>query len=255
MESLLRMVTTLGVVEVRRTTDVPFLNACRRLGGKSLLEWVVRRMTDSLRLDRVVVLCPQIPQADEITENVPHDISLLISDRADSLARLNHVLDQHPAEAVVCVAAEHPFVDPELIDRLITTASNHPESDYIGFRSRSGRPAVASPLGIIGEWIRARALKQANLEAIEQQQRNHAAGFLCAHPERFQLRLIPVPQELDRDDLRLTISSEEDWEHALAIYEALGPEQLDYQRIACLLDHQPALRQRMATLNRTVGAA
>ncbi|HZZ28429.1 MAG TPA: hypothetical protein VFE46_10545 [Pirellulales bacterium] len=69
------------------------------------------------------------------------------------------------------------------------------------------------------------------------------------------MRLIPAPQGLDRDDVRLTIGSEEDWEHAQAIFEALGPEQLDYQRIAGLLDHQPALRQRMAALNRTVGAA
>jgi spore coat polysaccharide biosynthesis protein SpsF (cytidylyltransferase family) len=50
--------------------------------------------------------------------------------------------------------------------------------------------------------------------------------------------------------VRLTIDLDEDWDHALAIYEALGPERLDWQRIARLLDHQPALRSRMAALNR-----
>ena len=54
----------------------------------------------------------------------------------------------------------------------------------------------------------------------------------------------------DREDVRLTIANDEDWDHALAIYEALGPERLDWQRIARLLDHQPALRSRMAVLNR-----
>jgi spore coat polysaccharide biosynthesis protein SpsF len=255
MELLLRMVTTLGVVEVRHTADVPFLTACRRLGGKSLLEWVVRRMTESLRLDGVIVLCPRIGQASEVADSVPRDVPLVISERADALARLAAALEQYPAEAVVCVAAEHPFVDPELIDRLVITAANHPQSDYIGFCSRNGRPAVRSPLGMIGEWIRTAALRQANVEARDPQERNHVASFLHAHPERFQLRLIPVPQELDRDDLRLTVCGEEDWQHVQDIFEALGPEQLDYQSIACLLDHQPALRQRMATLNRTVGAA
>ena len=38
-------------------------------------------------------------------------------------------------------------------------------------------------------------------------------------------------------------------------FEALGPEHLDYHRVAHLLDHQPALRQRMAALNGAVGAA
>jgi spore coat polysaccharide biosynthesis protein SpsF (cytidylyltransferase family) len=63
------------------------------------------------------------------------------------------------------------------------------------------------------------------------------------------LRLIPVPRELDRDDVRLRIDGEEDWEHTQTIFEALGPEHLDYHRVAHLLDHQPALRQRMAALN------
>ena len=42
----------------------------------------------------------------------------------------------------------------------------------------------------------------------------------------------------------------EDWEHAEAIFDALGPESLDWQGIAGLLEQQPALRQRMALLNR-----
>jgi len=48
----------------------------------------------------------------------------------------------------------------------------------------------------------------------------------------------------------LTVDIEEDWDHALAIFEALGPEAMDWQRIAKLLDHQPDLRRRMAALNR-----
>jgi spore coat polysaccharide biosynthesis protein SpsF (cytidylyltransferase family) len=249
------MVTTLGVVEIRNTDDTPLLTAFRRLGGKSLLEWVVRRMTDSQQLGQVIVLCPDIPQAQELSNILPRDIPLMIGDGADAPARLTAALDQYPAEGVVCVAAEHPFVDPELIDRLITTASNHPESDYIGFCSRHGRSAVMAPLGMIGEWVRATTLKQANLEAHDPQERSGATTILLAHPEQFNLRLIPVPQELDRNDLRLVINGEEDWENVQAIYEALGPEHLDYQRIAGLLDHQPAIRQRMAALNRLIGAA
>ena len=68
--------------------------------------------------------------------------------------------------------------------------------------------------------------------------------------KNFKLRLLPAPAEIDRDDVRLTIDSDEDWDHALTIFEALGPESLDWQRIARLLSHQPALRSRMAALNR-----
>ncbi len=75
-------------------------------------------------------------------------------------------------------------------------------------------------------------------------------SYIYSHPEKFTLRQIPAPDEIDREDVRLTVDIEEDWDHALVIYEALGPERLDWQRIARLLDHQPAMRRRMAALNR-----
>ena len=65
---------------------------------------------------------------------------------------------------------------------------------------------------------------------------------------------MPLPAEMDRDDLRLKLDHDEDWEHAQEIYDALGPEGLDWQRIAGLLHHQPELRQRMAVLNRETAA-
>jgi spore coat polysaccharide biosynthesis protein SpsF (cytidylyltransferase family) len=243
------MLNTLGVVEVRPGIDTPRLTACRRLGGKSLLEWVVRRMTESQRLDGVLVLAPEIAQTPELAELVPCDVPFVASDRPDALARFAAVLAERPAKAIVRVVADHPFVDPVLVDRLVTTAAQHSQSDCIGYCSRSGMPAVQSPLGVIGEWISTAALERAHKEATKPALRDQVTGFFYAHPERFNLRLIPVPRELDRDDVRLRIDGEEDWEHTQTIFEALGPEHLDYHRVAHLLDHQPALRQRMAALN------
>jgi spore coat polysaccharide biosynthesis protein SpsF (cytidylyltransferase family) len=64
--------------------------------------------------------------------------------------------------------------------------------------------------------------------------------------------LIPAPHQLDRDDVRLAVEGEEDWDNTQDIFDALGPD-TDWQRIAGLLDHQPGLRKRMETLNRTLG--
>src|SRR5262249_33780980 len=142
------------------------------------------------------------------------------------------------------------FIDPQLIDRLVNTADAHPASDYISYCARNGRPAILSPLGVFVEWFRVKALRKAERDAKHAADREHATRYLYSHPEKFNLRLIPAPSELDRDDVRLTIDSEADWELAQTIFDALGPEQLDWQTIAGLLDHQPALRERMAELNR-----
>ena len=61
--------------------------------------------------------------------------------------------------------------------------------------------------------------------------------------------MIPVPEPIDREDVRLTMDIEEDWDHLLAIFDALGPDALNWQRISRLLDHQPA-SAGMAAINR-----
>ena len=89
-----------------------------------------------------------------------------------------------------------------------------------------------SPVGVCAEWFRVRALRRAARAAKDPADRQQVTRYLYSHPEKFNLRLIPAPEGIDREDVRLTIASDEDWDHALAIYDALGPEALDWQRIA-----------------------
>jgi spore coat polysaccharide biosynthesis protein SpsF len=110
-------------------------------------------------------------------------------------------------------------------------------------------------VGVYAEWIRGSAVRKADRAARDATDRQHVTRYIYSHPEKFQLRLMPAPERIDRDDVRLSLLDDEDWEHALTIYDALGPEGLEWQRIAELLDHQPRLRSRMAALNRAGAVA
>jgi spore coat polysaccharide biosynthesis protein SpsF len=145
-----------------------------------------------------------------------------------------------------------PFVDPELIDRLVRTAGSNTGCDYIGYFLLDGRPAVLSKVGLFAEWCRAEAIERAAKEAKSAADRDEPTRYIYSHPDQFQLRFIPVPATLDRHDVRLAMDVEEDWELAHIIFDALGPEGLDWHRIAALLDQQPWLRERMAVLNEKV---
>jgi spore coat polysaccharide biosynthesis protein SpsF (cytidylyltransferase family) len=108
---------------------------------------------------------------------------------------------------------------------------------------------------VYSEWFRSGALRKANRLARERLDREDATGYFRSHAEKFNLRWIPAPAEIDREDVRLTVDSEEDWDHALLLFEALGAERFDWQRITRYLDHQPAMRRRMAALNRAYAHA
>ena len=248
------MLTTLGIVQPSPSSLAANGLAARRLGGKSVLEWVIRRATDCQRLDRLIVVVAAGAEEQAVAGLVPPDVSLFVSAAGDVLGRTIAALEKYPAQAIVRVRADTPFIDPVLIDRLVSAADEHPDCDYIAYAARDGGPAVASCVGLFAEWCRADALYRAHAEAVDPLDREMATRYLYAHPERFTLRLLAAPLGLDRDDVRLKLDSEEDWEHAQAIFDALGPDSLDWHQIARLLDQQPAMRSRMALLNRRMAS-
>jgi spore coat polysaccharide biosynthesis protein SpsF (cytidylyltransferase family) len=245
---ILAVLNTLGVIEVRGEGGTDW-RISRKLGGKSILEWVVRRATDCQRLDAVVVLCGRRME-EAVRQLVPPDVKVLSLANRDPLATTAAALEQVRARQIVHICADNPFNDPVLIDRLVSTADAHPGCDYIGYCRGDGRPAILTHLGVFAEWCSGEALRRADREARNPAERRHVTTYLYGHPELFNVRLVPLPAELDREDMRLTIDGEEDWEHAQAIYEALASEEWDWQRIADLLAGQPAMRKRMALLNR-----
>ena len=147
------MLRNLGVVQVYSHLPRFRANAMRRIGGRSLLEWVVRRVTDAMRLDGVIVADCE-PEGGAVNRLVPSDVPVFHGEGKDALDRFTRSLEEYPAEGVVRVRGDNLFVDPALIDRLVTTAESHPNCDYVGYCSRDGRPAILSPASVYAEWFR-----------------------------------------------------------------------------------------------------
>jgi spore coat polysaccharide biosynthesis protein SpsF len=249
------MLKNLGIVEVTQQNS-PLVNgrataAVRRFAGQSLLEWVTRRMTDALLLDHVAVVASDSRCSQQLSDALPSDLSVFHCDaQHDAIARLAAVVRHYQPTAIVRVDLENPFVDPTMIDRLVSRAESYGFCDYMGYCSSRGGSFLLAKLGVLAEWCRADAVLLADQKATDLTERGHLTRFIYSRPDIFQLRLLPVPKPLDRNDLRLSLEVEEDWDHAQMILDALGPENLDWQQITHLLDEQPAIRERMAALNR-----
>jgi spore coat polysaccharide biosynthesis protein SpsF (cytidylyltransferase family) len=133
------------------------------------------------------------------------------------------------------------------VDRLIAAAMEG-GCDYASYCSRAGELAIHSRLGLVAQWCRVATLREADRRARDPRDRRGITRFVYSRPEEFQLKLLPIPQSLDRDDLRLAVVTEEDWDRAQLIIDALGPECLDWRSIADLLDDHPALRHGLGAL-------
>jgi spore coat polysaccharide biosynthesis protein SpsF len=196
---------------------------------------------DAQRLSQIVVVAGDDPLTRCLADLAPSDVRTFVSRAEDALGRLADVAREFAPEAIVRLSVSTPFVDPVLLDRLITVGLSDDECDFVGYRFGDGRPAVESKMGVFSEWCRSKAILRADREARHPADRQQPTHYLHGHPEKFSLRFLPAPVKLDRDDLCLAIHDEEDWEHVELILDALGPESLDWQYIMALLDRHPYL--------------
>lgn len=251
------MYKTLGVVEALPSlsdSQSLLLRSIgkRRFAGRSLLEWIVRRATESNFLDRVVVVAGSDPASRALADCAPPDVTVYGCKAEDPLARLAATATRFPSESIVRLSVSHPFVDADLIDRLITAADAH--SDYVSFAHADGRPAITTGTGVAAEWINVPALLEADRDTESHLDRYQPTRYLYRHPGHFHVKLLPLPKLLDRDDLRLAITDELDWEFVQMLIDELGPDSLDWRVIAAVLERQPQFRRQMAVRNEQVAA-
>ncbi len=239
------MYRTIGVVEVETLPQHGIVTPLRQFAGKSLLEWVVRRASDAHWLDHIVVVANDDRIGKQLAQALPPDVSVLLTARPDSVSRLTEALSVHQAQSVLRLRLETPLTDPMLVDGLVA-AARKAACDYAAYSSSRRGPAVLSSLTPFAEWISAKAIEHANREA-QELERNQLTQFIVSRPESFVLRLVPLPSLLDRSEIRWNCESEEDWEEAQTILDALGPDRLEWRRVVELLDRSASVVSRPRT--------
>lgn len=217
------MTATIGVICVAPDSCHSNKKHHWRFGSRPLLELVARRLTDCQQLDEVLVVAGPGFERSRLADAVPPDVTLHGSDRFDPLGQLLSAVEASGASSAVKIDLEHPFIDPVLIDRLVTTGRADADCDYVGFCLQDGRPLSHSPFSTFAEWCRADALRRADRLARRTHPRYDLARFMGLHPEQFKLRFVSVPAAFESEKLRLATDEHDAWEQAQTIYDWLHP--------------------------------
>jgi spore coat polysaccharide biosynthesis protein SpsF len=172
----------------------------RRLAGKSMLpvwrkmpliELVLRRVCATSTLDQVVLTTTAHARDDPLASVARRlGVAVFRGEEDDVLARFVGALECFPADAVVRICADNPFVEPRAIDELVAWFERVQPCDYASnHTSRSGLPD-----GIGTEILAAEALRRAAADAVTAFDREHVPAFVLARPERFRVAFMPPPE-------------------------------------------------------------
>lgn len=221
----------------------------RKLGGQTLINRMARRLSECELVDRIYIVGAGIPAS--ILRSGVAGVDCIDLSASHVCERLSEAADASNADWVVYVPANRPFIDPMLIDRMLAKASKTSSCDYIGYRLGSGDPNALDKLGLTGEACHADALRRLrrNVDRLSDQSVGSLAAWLMNAPGAYHLNFIPVPEKLNRDDLRFAIEGEEDWDDAEVLCETMPEADSQWQVLAELVLANTGLRHSMAHRN------
>ena len=231
------MLSTLGIVKGMLLTDRQRHHVARRLEGKSVLEWVVRQMTDSEQLNGVVVVAEEGSRGDLVRKLSPFDVPVYSTQAQDTATAVQDTLEHFSAEACILIGADWPFLDSELIDRLVRTARKTENCDYAAYQFMNEVFSAGRPYGLFPEWYRSSSIRKLASKSSDPIHRQMPGTFFLDNKDVYRVATLQIPAGLDRvEEMKFTFDDEDDWDNILELHNALDLEVLDCMKIGSLLD-------------------
>ena len=231
------MLKTLGIVKGALLTDKQRRHLARRLEGKSVLEWVVRQMTDSVLLDGVVVMTEEGRNGDLVRKLSPCDVPVYSTKAHDTATAVQDTLEHFSAEACVLIGADWPFLDSELVDRLVRAAGRTENCDYAAYQFTNEIFSAGRPYGLFPEWYRCSSIQKLASKSSDSIHRQLPGTFFLDKKDTYHVAVLQIPAGLDKvEDIKFTFDDEGDWDNILELHNALDLEVLDCRKVGSLLD-------------------
>jgi len=215
----------IAIVQARmRSTRLPG-KALKPILGRPMLWHVVDRIRCS-PLIRDVVVATSDHAADEPLRRfcVEADIPLFAGSELDVLDRFYRAAIESRGDPLIRVTADCPFVDPVVLNRLVTLYANG-GYDHVGVATGAGALFMKEgrfPDGMDAECFSFATLKRAWQEAGDPGDREHVTPYIWRVPGRFRLGVLSAEQ--DFSSLRWTVDNESDFDMVSRIYAALYRE-------------------------------
>jgi spore coat polysaccharide biosynthesis protein SpsF len=204
------------------------------LGGRPVLEWVVRAARAASQVSEVIVATSTTAGDDAVADLAASlGVPVVRGSEDDVLSRFVAALDAHPADAVVRLTADCPLLDPGLIDSVAGAWAASPTLDYV-----STVLVRSLPRGMDIELVTARALRAVDRMAVGHD-RVHVTSAVYADPTAY--RLLGLSVTPPANDLRVTLDTAEDLVVLRALVAVLPDAPPQWRDVVAILRGRPDL--------------
>ena len=188
-----------------------------KLGGHPVLEWVIRRTVSSKKLTKVVLATTTNVSDDSISKLARElGIEVFRGSRDDVLSRFADALEKYPADVVIRVCADNPFVSGSEIDLLISDYLSNPVK-YV-FNHQPDRDCEYAD-GFGAELFEAEVLRNLNKIVTEGAMREHLTLALKTLKPS-DIRGVKARKEVSFPSLKFDLDTQSDFDNLTTLVES-----------------------------------
>lgn len=192
------------------------------LGGKTILEHVITRVSQSKFVDDIIVATTIGKQDLSIVSFcASHGVRVFVGSEEDVLDRYYQAARLVKPENVIRITSDCPMIDPEIID-LIGHQHSVAKVDY-----SSNTLEETYPDGLDAEIFTFASLEFAWSEASLKSDREHVTPFIKKNPNKF--KLLSVKNDINISHMRWTIDQIEDHNFLSEIFSSLYPRNPNFR--------------------------
>lgn len=185
------------------------------LGGRPLLEQLLRRLAHCRSVDDVVVATSTAPSDDLLDQWLTENgVTMYRGALEDVAGRVAAAASLHSADLLVRVSGDSPLLDARIVDECVGAYVDQ-EPDLV-----SNVFPRTFPHGQSVEVLRP-SLLEAVSSRQDRDQREHVTKFFYDHSEEY--KIVNVCSSQPAPDARLVVDTLEDYQRLAALFDALDP--------------------------------
>jgi spore coat polysaccharide biosynthesis protein SpsF (cytidylyltransferase family) len=241
------MQNRIGIIVQARTgsTRLPGKVLLPFYEDKSILDIIIERLKTT-ELPLVVATSVSLGDNEIIKCCRSNSAEYFRGSENDVLLRFIGAANKFNIDTIVRICADNPFIQADSILALIKEYDRLNQAPhYLSFRFKDNTPSILTHFGFYGELVTLKALKDAAARTADQIYHEHVTNYLYKNKDIYKVEFLDAPVEIyNREDIRLTIDSIEDFRNAQYLYKKVKND-LSIKNILENLKEEPELVKNM----------
>lgn len=186
---------------------------------KSLLEIIISRLKE---VGILIIVATTTNDNDNSIQQIAlsQNVNVFKGDENDVLSRFIEAAKKFNVKKIIRVCADNPLLDIEGLVNLKDSFIKS-EVDYWCYSTNENLPTIKTHYGFWAEGVTLDTLIKVQNHTTEKIYREHVTNYIYSHADQFSIHFEHIHPNIEKNKVRLTIDTQQDFELIKTIYSEL----------------------------------